>query len=56
MGQLAEDIVEGRCCALHMSYFEQEHGYSVVYRDCWGDMTPQERKETTYQKAQHKVL
>lgn len=35
MGEIAEDIMEGACCALCGIYFEQEHGYPVACSSCW---------------------
>lgn len=35
MGEIADDIIEGVCCALCGQYFEQEHGYPVACSDCY---------------------
>jgi len=45
MGEIADDMVDGTCCALCGQYFkdpEKEnmsytHGYPVVCWDCWDD-------------------
>ena len=44
MGEIADDIIDGACCALCGEYFVTkrqgniqgfEHGYPVVCEDCW---------------------
>lgn len=35
MGQIAEDIINGFCCSLCGTYFEEEHGYPVLCHHCW---------------------
>lgn len=41
MGEIADDIIDGICCALCGCYFTEddetlyEHGYPVVCKDCW---------------------
>ena len=35
MGDVADDIMDGASCALCGQYFEEEHGYPVVCRECW---------------------
>ena len=43
MGQIADDIIDGLCCALCGCYFTDpedpdtlyEHGYPVACDDCW---------------------
>lgn len=54
MGEIADDMVEGRACELCGSYFQDkntdniyEHGFPVVCKDCWFDMTNEERKGYT---------
>lgn len=61
MGEIADDMVEGRMCSLCGQYFYDdkendiyEHGYPVVCWDCWKDLTKDEKKD--YQKAQKKTL
>lgn len=56
MGELAEDIIEGRCCEWCGMYFFilddkeeitgiHEHGYPVLCWTCWEECTPEERKD-----------
>lgn len=47
MGQIAEDILEGWCCAYCGVYFTEPHGYPVVCEDCYAD------DSDTYPKAEH---
>lgn len=43
MGEMAEDILDGSCCALCGCYFKHpkkenegySHGYPVACKDCW---------------------
>lgn len=44
MGEIANDMIDGACCAFCGVYFEEEHGYPVACNDCWD-------KECGYQKA-----
>ena len=37
MGELADDIIDGACCALCGIYFEEEHGYPVACKCCHED-------------------
>lgn len=43
MGEMADDMVEGRCCSHCGVYFEDEHGYPVLCKDCYDEETPKER-------------
>ena len=60
MGEMAEDIVEGRTCSLCGVFFVDangdiySHGYPAVCWDCWGDLTKRERRE--YQRAEVETL
>ena len=54
MGEIADDIVDGLCCELCNSYFEQEHGYPVVCKECWKDLSEENKKK--HQKSIRKVL
>lgn len=59
MGEIADDMIDGTCCQLCGCYFEGQddiytHGYPVVCRDCWRELTKDERK--LYQKAQKPTL
>ena len=41
MWEIADDMIEGRCCALCGQYFSKdgetlhEHGYPVACKECW---------------------
>lgn len=58
MGELTDDMIEGRSCSLCGQYFcdpkDQEtiyeHGHPVVCKDCWAGLTKEERK--MYEKAE----
>lgn len=54
MGDAADDIIEGRTCSTCGEFFEGEHGYPVVCKQCWREMTPRERKQ--YQRANYPTL
>jgi hypothetical protein len=49
MGEIADDIIDGRSCAWCGSMFTVKHGYPVVCKGCWKEATPEER--TAVQKA-----
>lgn len=34
MGEVADDMINGRCCQWCNEYFEKEHGYPVVCKAC----------------------
>jgi hypothetical protein len=59
MGEIADDIVEGRCCSLCGQYFQDPddedsihtHGYPVVCKDCWKGLTKDEKNSGDYQRA-----
>jgi len=38
MGQLADDMVNGLSCSECGIYFEKEHGYPVLCKDCFEDI------------------
>lgn len=62
MGEIADDMVEGRTCCLCGMFFLDpekentvyEHGYPAVCWDCWSELTWQQRKK--HQKALVKTL
>ena len=54
MGEMADDLVEGWTCSLCGCCFETEHGYPVVCKECWADLTPEDRKQ--YQRATQDTL
>ena len=35
MGENADDIIDGACCALCGEYFEQENGFPAVCSGCY---------------------
>lgn len=35
MGETADDIINGACCALCGEYFDTEYGYPVACAACW---------------------
>ena len=55
MGEIANDIIDGACCALCGCYFIDdneeliEHGYPVACKDCW---TP----DCGYEQAEYETL
>jgi hypothetical protein len=54
MGQLADDMVEGRSCSECGVYFEKAHGYSVLCEDCFEDINQDD--ECFLPKATQKEL
>lgn len=51
MGENAEDMINGFCCSICGVYFEKEHGYPVVCKDCYDDID-----QEMYQKATEKEM
>lgn len=45
MGDLSEDVIDGLCCEICGIYFTDEHGFPVVCKSCWKEMSIYERKE-----------
>jgi len=37
MGEIADDMCEGRCCSWCNVYFQKEHGYPVACENCWDE-------------------
>lgn len=67
MGQIADDMIDGTTCSWCGSFFRHPdnkdqlytHGYPVVCRECWADMSPRERNEAErngHQRAIAKTL
>lgn len=54
MGQIADDMIDGHCCSLCGLYFVKKHGYPVVCKDCWKELSKKEKK--MYQLAKYKEL
>jgi hypothetical protein len=48
---MAEDVVDGICCANCMTLFTKAHGYPVICRSCAPSFSKAELKETGYQIA-----
>lgn len=44
MGEMADDIIDGASCELCGVYFKDDHGYPVVCKHCWSQLTKAERK------------
>ena len=50
MGEIADQMIDGKCCELCLMPFVDskgesfEHGYPAVCIDCWKGMTQEERK------------
>ena len=49
MGDAADAIIEGDCCALCGCYFEDSVGYPVACSDCWD-------KDCGYQEAPEETI
>ena len=56
MGEIADDMIEGRACDLCGCYFIHredgeifEHGYPATCNQCWNKLTKEEKKY--HQKA-----
>jgi NMD protein affecting ribosome stability and mRNA decay len=56
MGQLADDMVEGRSCSECGIYFEKAHGFPVLCRDCYADELVDTMEEPTHPMATEKEL
>lgn len=46
MGELADDMVNGQSCSWCGVYFDEDHGYPVICKDCFDDY-----KEEDYTKS-----
>ena len=42
MGDLADDAISGHCCSWCGIYFDGEHGYPVVCKECFQGATDDE--------------
>ena len=56
MGEIANDMINGSSCFWCGVYFEREHGYPVVCKNCWKNSTKEEREGSMVQKAIEKEL
>lgn len=64
MGEIADDLIDGSACEICGQYFLDpddedgetlyQHGYPVVCKECWSQLTPQEKK--FHQKAKAETL
>jgi hypothetical protein len=61
MGEIADDMIEGRACELCGQYFIDKNddlidgdGFPQVCKDCWLDLTSYERK--TLVKSKYETL
>ena len=54
MGEISDDMINGLCCSLCGTYFEEAHKYPVVCKYCWEELDEIERK--IYQKATNKEI
>ena len=60
MGDIADDIIEGRTCSLCGAFFVDAagdiytHQYPAVCWECWGDLSKGERKHS--QRAEVETL
>lgn len=52
MGEMAQDVIEGFCCSVCCTYFEEEHGYPVVCKVCARGMSKKNRKRMGVQVAE----
>ncbi len=48
MGEIANAMINGECCALCGQFFKKPHGYPVACKECW-------EKDCGYQKAIYSV-
>lgn len=35
MDKIADDFINGQACSWRGVYFEREHGYPVICKNCW---------------------
>lgn len=54
MGEIADAMVNGECCQLCGQYFVQKHGYPVVCKEDFRELTPKEKKQ--YQEAKFETI
>jgi hypothetical protein len=58
MGEIADDMIEGRACELCGQYFVDkndnlyEHGHPATCWECWTDLTKEEKKNRQRAKVQ----
>lgn len=45
MGEIADQIINGECCELCMTYFDKAHGYPVACPSCWSELSPEDKKK-----------
>ena len=55
MGQAADDLRNGMVCSWCGVYFDDEHGYPVLCKECFDD-NPDEANREEFQRATIKEL
>ena len=56
MGEMADDMINGFSCSWCGVYFEDEHGYPVVCRECAKESNKKELDGLGLQVATHKEI
>jgi hypothetical protein len=54
MGQIANDMINGKCCSICSTFFKEEHGYPVACKDCYNELDEEEKEE--YQLASNEQI
>lgn len=44
MGELADMMISGESCELCGMIFKEEQGHPAVCKDCWSDLSKEDRK------------
>lgn len=45
MGEIADDYINGACCAFCEAYFPKDHGYPAICSECWKESTAAEKRQ-----------
>lgn len=45
MGKIADEVMQGEQCELCGVMFEEPHGFPVVCKDCYRELTKDEKKQ-----------
>ena len=45
MGEIAEDMIEGETCSHCGCFFEEAHGYPVICKSCWNNLSESKKRE-----------
>lgn len=56
MGEIADDMINGRSCSWCGIYFKREHSFPVVCHDCFYDATEEEISTSCVRRATIKEL